>query len=228
MESVYVSANAPIAFIPPKRGIPILPPAKKGQQTKAQRTQAERQRRILAQESWKHARSMASTIEEAKAARKAVRRERKNRVRMADQNAVYVVAMGPFLKIGFSRSSVIGRINSLQTGSPMPLVLRATHPHPQPAQLEAFVHAVLAEHRACGEWFLCETDDVQAAVDLAAPLIHGGSVSEWRSLAAGLGAEPLALTEEERRVRGGSANLLAKGRELDLARAFVSWLESAS
>ncbi len=55
------------------------------------------------------------------------------------------------LKIGWTGTSTISRMRSLQTGSPVQLVVMFTIPGTR--ELEQDMHARFAEHRVIGEWF---------------------------------------------------------------------------
>lgn len=61
---------------------------------------------------------------------------------------------GAVVKIGYTSSHPKERMRSLQTGSPMPLVLWAYTDGTE--ELEAAFHNAFAPVRVHGEWFLCE------------------------------------------------------------------------
>jgi hypothetical protein len=77
------------------------------------------------------------------------------------------------VKIGRTTGNPRARMSAMQTGSPVPLVLLATLPHPR---WEDVLHAHYAEQRQQGEWFALELGDVAA-------------IMRWACQAAGIAAE---------------------------------------
>ncbi len=65
-------------------------------------------------------------------------------------SGVYVVMSIGRIKIGYG-SSVAGRVRSLQTGNPMPIVLLAVAPGTMATEAE--LHRRFAGHQTIGEWF---------------------------------------------------------------------------
>lgn len=66
---------------------------------------------------------------------------------------IYVVGCGEaYVKIGFTGGEVEWRLKSVQTGSPEPLVLLASH-HGRSIHDETALHRRFAEYRTSGEWF---------------------------------------------------------------------------
>jgi hypothetical protein len=70
-------------------------------------------------------------------------------------NFVYCIAGGDWMKIGFS-CDPYKRLNTLQTGFPIRLDLRASREFPGIPQAKAFekrMHKKFARHKLRGEWF---------------------------------------------------------------------------
>jgi hypothetical protein len=66
---------------------------------------------------------------------------------------VYFIRQGDtnFYKIGFSASSVQGRVKSLQTGNPLPLHIAKMYHGDQ--KTEQFLHKRYKKKQGVGEWF---------------------------------------------------------------------------
>lgn len=77
--------------------------------------------------------------------------ERKERRLAAEDNFVYFISAGPFLKIGKTSGSPDARIKELQTGCPFPIQLAAYLSGGVGKERE--LHRRFDEYRAHGEWF---------------------------------------------------------------------------
>jgi hypothetical protein len=88
------------------------------------------------------------------------------------------------VKIGRTGGEPRARMSAMQTGSPVPLVLLATLPHPR---WEDVLHHHYAAHRRQGEWFELALDDVAAIMRWAcqAAGLNGDWPSDDDALAAG-------------------------------------------
>jgi hypothetical protein len=163
---------------------------------------------------------------EAKAAGKKTKAgaKKERRARHATNSLVYAIGLGPFIKVGFTRESVSSRLAQLQTASPIPLELRETFPHFHPHRLEAFVHAMLADRRASGEWFLCSLDDVRAAVALAAGMEPSGTWDDWCELAAHHGGGVVATDWVAHKEQAAKATMAAARRQPELVATLMEWL----
>lgn len=75
--------------------------------------------------------------------------------------AVYLLRSGEFFKIGWT-STLIRRIEDLQTGLPEPAELLHVIRTPDPRGTEARWHRRFAEKRVRGEWFKLTSEDVAA------------------------------------------------------------------
>jgi hypothetical protein len=140
------------------------------------------------------------------------------------KNVVYAMQMGPFIKVGFSIRDVESRMGQLQIACPLPLKLIDTFPigvHPR--RLEAFIHSILDEFRTCGEWFLCDMDDVYAAVEMARQLKPDATWKDFRDLAASYGADrDLGRSNRDGKQIWYSSTV---ERRNEVTRAFAAWCQ---
>jgi hypothetical protein len=79
-------------------------------------------------------------------------------------------------KIGRTAGDPRNRVDHMQTGSPVRLVLIATLPHPR---WEDVLHHHYADQRQQGEWFALELDDVAAIMRWACHAV--GLSVDWPS-----------------------------------------------
>lgn len=141
---------------------------------------------------------------------------------------VYAASAGPFVKVGYTTKGR-GRISGLQTGNPLPVqfvrswpALSDTHAR----KVEAFIHSALHEYRACGEWFLCELDRVDAAAVEAMGVSAGLSWDLWNDAVRKFNGPGLPRNAELRR-RQGAASIKAASkpdRYRELSDALVEYL----
>ena len=81
-----------------------------------------------------------------------------------DCDSVYVIEGAPgHIKIGISHDP-FSRLATLQTASPFPLRLAFSVATPSALNVEREAHAILAAHRAEGEWFLVDQEMAIAAI----------------------------------------------------------------
>lgn len=83
---------------------------------------------------------------------RAVRVRYEERVPHEGTGRVYLVTDGDGIKIGYTASSVAGRISALQTGNPRPIRAVVTI-HAASVVAEELLHREFAEYRGTGEWF---------------------------------------------------------------------------
>jgi hypothetical protein len=96
------------------------------------------------------------------------------------------------VKIGRTGGEPRTRMSTMQTGSPVPLVLLATLPHPR---WEDVLHHHYAEQRQQGEWFTLSLDDVAAIMRWACQAcgLRGDWPGDEDALLAGWDATSTAL-----------------------------------
>lgn len=73
--------------------------------------------------------------------------------------AVYCIADGDVVKIGWTGRSLRARLGGLQVGNPRPLRLLGGFAGPQ--RLEALIHAALAPRHVRGEWYDVSQDELR-------------------------------------------------------------------
>lgn len=64
---------------------------------------------------------------------------------------IYVIGYGPYVKIGWTKGELEGRLKGLRTGAPEPLVVYGTIQGTMAEERE--LHARFADYRLQGEWF---------------------------------------------------------------------------
>lgn len=77
------------------------------------------------------------------------------------QGVVYLMRMGEFYKIGFTRISAQARRAIFQSGSPYPIEIVHEIRTAKPEDLERSLHEQFAHKRRNGEWFALSPDDIE-------------------------------------------------------------------
>lgn len=77
------------------------------------------------------------------------------------QSVVYLMKMGEYCKIGFTRTSSTKRKTVLQSGSPLPIEIIHEISTPNYKDVERSLHERFASKRRSGEWFALSPDDIE-------------------------------------------------------------------
>lgn len=73
---------------------------------------------------------------------------------------IYLLQVGDFFKIGYTKNDVNKRVKQLQTGCPDEISIKAIYKTKHNMKIERTLHRLFSHKRAIGEFFDLECDDI--------------------------------------------------------------------